>query len=56
MAVSEEDERLRNISDLKTAAAAARLAGDKAESDYLLRETHATFLRSGGMDWNSWSK
>ena len=56
MAVYEEDERLRNISDLKTAATDARLAGDKAESDYLLRETNATFLRSGGMDWTSWSK
>jgi hypothetical protein len=56
MAMYEEDARLQNISDLKNAAANARLAGDKAESDYLLRETNATFLRSGGMDWNSWSK
>jgi hypothetical protein len=56
MAMYEEDARLQNISDLKNAAANARLAGDKAESDYLLRETNATFLRSGGMDWTSWSK
>ena len=38
------------------AAANARKAGDKADSDYLVRETNATFLRSGGVDWNSWSK
>ena len=56
MAMYEEDERLQNIADLKTAAANARKAGDQAESDYLVRETNATFLRSGGMDWNSWSK
>ena len=56
MAMYEEDERLQNIADLKNAAANARKAGDKAESDYLVRETNATFLRSGGMDWNSWSK
>ena len=56
MTMYREDERLQNIADLKTDAANARLAGDKAESDYLVRETNATFLRSGGMDWNSWSK
>ena len=56
MAMYEEDARLSNISDLKNAATNARRAGDKAESDYLLRETNATYLRSGGMDWNSWSK
>lgn len=54
MAMYREDERLRNIADLKTDAANARLAGDKTESDYLVRETNATFLRSGGMDWNNW--
>jgi hypothetical protein len=56
MAMYYEDERLQNIADLKNAAANARQAGDKADSDYLVRETNATFLRSGGMDWNSWSK
>ena len=56
MAMYEEDARLQNIADLKKAAADARMAGDKAESDYLLRETDRTFLRSGGMDWNNWSK
>ena len=56
MAMYEEDERLQNIADLKKAAANARLAGDQADSDYILRETNATFLRSGGMDWNTWSK
>jgi hypothetical protein len=56
MAMYDEDARLQDISDLKNAAANASKAGDKAESDYLLRETNATFLRSGGMDWNSWSK
>ena len=56
MAMYDEDARLQDIADLKNAAANAAKAGDKAESDYLLRETNATFLRSGGMDWNSWSK
>jgi hypothetical protein len=56
MAMYEEDARLQNISDLKKAASDARQAGDQAEADYILRETNATFLRSGGMDWNSWSK
>jgi len=56
MAMYDEDERLQNIADLKNSAANASKAGDKTESDYLLRETNATFLRSGGMDWNSWSK
>jgi hypothetical protein len=56
MAMYEEDARLQNIADLKNASTNASKAGDKAESDYLLRETNATFLRSGGMDWNSWSK
>jgi len=27
-----------------------------ADETGLGRETNATFLRSGGMDWNSWSK
>jgi len=56
MAMYDEDERLQNIADLKNSAANASKAGDKTESDYLLRETNATFLRSGGMDWTSWSK
>ena len=56
MAMYEEDARLQNISDLKKAASDTRKAGDQAEADYILRETNATFLRSGGMDWNSWSK
>jgi hypothetical protein len=56
MAMYYEDARLQDIADLKNAAGNAAKAGDKAESDYLLRETNATFLRSGGMDWNSWSK
>jgi hypothetical protein len=56
MAMYDEDARLQDIADLKNSAGNAAKAGDKAESDYLLRETNATFLRSGGMDWNSWSK
>jgi hypothetical protein len=56
MAMYEEDARLQNIADLKNASTNASKAGDKAESDYLLRETNATFLRSGGMDWNNWRK
>jgi hypothetical protein len=34
----------------------ARLVGDKADSEYILRETNRTFLRSGGMDWNTWRR
>jgi hypothetical protein len=56
MAMYEEDERLQNISDLKQSAADARKAGDNAGADYLSRETNRTFLRSGGMDWNNWSR
>ncbi len=51
MAMYEEDERLQNISDIKDAARGARLTGDKAESEYLTRQSDSTFLRSGGMDW-----
>jgi len=52
----EAEERLRNITELKDAAAMARLVGDKADSEFILRETNRTFLRSGGMDWNSWRR
>jgi len=56
LAMYEEEERLRNIAELKDAAAMARLVGDKADSEYILRETNRTFLRSGGMDWNTWRR
>jgi len=52
----EAEERLQNIAELKEDAALARLAGDKAEAQYILRETNRTFLRSGGMDWNTWHR
>ena len=52
----EAEERLRDIAELKEDAALAQLAGNKAEAQYILRETSRTFLRSGGMDWNSWRK
>jgi hypothetical protein len=52
----EAEERLRNIAELKEDAALARLVGDKADAQYILRETNRTFLRSGGMDWTSWRK
>jgi hypothetical protein len=51
MAMYAEDERLQNMSDIKDAARGARLIGDKAESDYLTKQSNSTFLRSGGMDW-----
>jgi hypothetical protein len=50
----EDEERLRNIAEFKNAADLARLAGDKKEADFLLRETNRTFLRSGGSNWNTW--
>ena len=56
LAMYEQEERLRNIAELKNDAAMARLVGDKADSEFILRETNRTFLRSGGMDWNTWRK
>lgn len=53
LAMYAEDVRLENISELKDAAATARRVGDKSGSDYILKETNRTFLRSGGMDWTS---
>lgn len=53
MAMYEEDVRLENISELKDAAESARRAGDRSGSNYILKETDRTFLRSGGMDWTS---
>ena len=56
LAMYEQEERLRNIAELKNDAAMARLVGDKADSEFILRETNRTFLRSGGMDWNNWRR
>lgn len=54
MQIYEEEARLQNIADFKSAANDAQRAGDKAEADYIRKETNETYLRSGGMDWNSW--
>lgn len=43
----QEQERLDTIADLKDTAATARRAGDKGASDYLLRETDKTYMRTG---------
>jgi len=53
MQIYEEDVRLQNISDFQSAANDAERAGDKAEADYIRKETNETYLRSGGMNWNS---
>lgn len=46
-----EDQRLKDMADIKTQAANAQAAGESAESKYLLKQSDRTFLRSGGMDW-----
>jgi hypothetical protein len=51
LAMYAEDERLKDMSDMKKSANDARKAGDKAEADALDKEAQKTFLRSGGMDW-----
>ncbi|MBI5381633.1 MAG: hypothetical protein HZA31_07015 [Opitutae bacterium] len=56
MAMYAEDERLQNMSDLRGAASDAAKAGDRAGAEYIMRETNSTYQRSGGMDWNNWSK
>ena len=48
-----EDQRLKDMADVKTQAANAAAAGESAESKYLLKESNRTFIRSGGMDWTS---
>lgn len=53
MAMYAEDVRLENMSELRDAAETARRGGDRAGSDYIMKETNRTFLRSGGMDWTS---
>lgn len=47
----QEDERLKNMEDLTTAARAARISGDKAGSEAIKDERDSALMRSGGMDW-----
>jgi len=56
MQIYEEQARLQNIADFQSAAADAERAGDKQEADYLRRTTNDTYLRTGGMNWNSWKR
>ncbi len=56
MQIYEEEARLQNIADFQSAAADAERAGDKQEADYLRRTTNDTYLRTGGMNWNSWKR
>ncbi len=51
LAMYAEDERLRNMSDLKDAATNASKA-DAATGDYIRKESQKTFLRSGDYGWN----
>ncbi|QYM80051.1 hypothetical protein K0B96_05375 [Horticoccus luteus] len=44
----QEDERKKNISDLKEDAQDARRSGDTAEADYIKRQTNRAFSRDGG--------
>jgi hypothetical protein len=47
-----EDERLRNMSDLRDAATNAAKS-DAAAGDYIRRESNKTFLRSSDFGWSS---
>src|SRR4051812_10193937 len=51
MAMYEEEERLRNMSDLHDAAVGAA-QNDRASGAYILRETQQTFLRSSDFGWS----
>jgi hypothetical protein len=46
----EEEERLRNMSDLHSAAVGAAVS-DRAAGAYIMRETQQTFLRSSDFGW-----
>jgi hypothetical protein len=47
-----DDQRLANIEDLAETAHAMALGGDKAESDYILKESQATYMRPIEETWN----
>lgn len=52
LAMYEEDERLRNMSDLREAGLNAGRT-DPAAGDYILRESRKTYLRSSDFGWSS---
>ena len=52
MAMYAEDERLRNMSDLRDAASAAAKF-DPAAGDYIRKESQTTFLRSSDFGWSN---
>jgi hypothetical protein len=47
-----DDQRLANIEDLSETARAMAVGGDKAESDYILKESQATYMRPIEETWN----
>lgn len=55
MAMYEEDERLKNMSDLHDAAVGAAVS-DRAAGEYILKETQQTFLRSSDFGWSGANK
>jgi len=46
-----DDQRLANIQDLNETAHAMALGGDKAESDYILKESQETYMRPVVETW-----
>ena len=52
----EEDERLRNMSDLNDNANDAARAGDTAGSDYIRKQTNETYMRRGSPGWTNNNK
>jgi hypothetical protein len=52
VAMYEEDERLRNLSDLREAGLNAART-DAAAGDFILRESRKTYLRSSDFGWSS---
>jgi len=46
-----DDQRLENIQDLAETAHAMALGGDKAESDYILKESQQTYMRPIEETW-----
>ncbi len=51
LAMYAEDERLRNMSELKENATAASMS-DASTGTYIRKETQKTFLRSSDFGWN----
>jgi hypothetical protein len=50
MAMYAEDERLKNISDMKDAASTVGKS-DAAQGSYILKESQKTFMRTGDFGW-----